>query len=625
MKLMRWVLVLFTLWLALQAGVPVTVKAAPFAYITNVDSNTVSVIDTATNAVTATVPVGASPAGVAVHPAGTRVYVTNFESSTVSVIDTGTNTVLTTVPVGVYPFGVAVHPAGTRVYVANGAGFSLSVVDASTNTVVATVPLPDAGPFGLAVHPDGTRVYVADVAWNRVLALDTGTNTIVATIPVGAGPTGVVVHPNGTRVYVANYSDNTVSVIATASNTVVATVPVGSGPGGIAVHPAGTRVYVANDIGSLSVLDTATNTVIATVPVETPQGVAVHPDGTRVYVANYYANTVSVVATASNTIIATVPVGSGPVAFGQFIGPDLRDSVGTFRPTDGAFYLDYNANGAWDGCSVDRCLSVGLSGDVALVGDWNGSGTAKVGTFRPADGAFYLDYNGNGQWDGCGVDRCLSIGLNGDIPLVGDWNGSGTAKVGTFRPSDGAFYLDYNGNGVWDGCDIDRCLQIGLNGDVPLVGDWNGSGTAKVGTFRPTDGAFYLDYNGNGVWDGCGTDRCLGIGLNGDIPLVGDWNGSGTAKVGTFRPTDGAFYLDYNGNGQWDGCGVDRCLSIGLTGDIPFVGDWNGSGTAKVGTFRPTDGAFYLDYNGNGQWDGCGVDRCLSMGLNGDIPLVGKW
>ena len=49
--------------------------AAPFAYITNAVSNTVSVIDTATNNVTATVPVGIEPTGVAVSPDGTKVYV----------------------------------------------------------------------------------------------------------------------------------------------------------------------------------------------------------------------------------------------------------------------------------------------------------------------------------------------------------------------------------------------------------------------------------------------------------------------------------------------------------------------------------------------------------------------
>ena len=185
----------------------------------------------------------------------------------------------------------------------------------------------------------------------------------------------------------------------------------------------------------------------------------------------------------------------------------------------------------------------------------------KLATFRPADGTFYLDYNGSGTWEGCGADRCLSIGMNGDIPLVGDWNGSGTDKVGAFRPSDGTFYLDYNGSGTWDGCGTDRCLSIGMNGDIPLVGDWNGSGTDKVGAFRPSDGTFYLDYNGNGVWDGCGTDRCLQIGMNGDIPLVGDWNASGTSKVGAFRPSDGTFYLDYNGSGTWEGCGTDRCLA----------------------------------------------------------------
>jgi len=107
--------------------------------------------------------------------------------------------------------------------------------------------------------------------------------------------------------------------------------------------------------------------------------------------------------------------------------------------------------------------------------------------------------------------------------------------------------------------------------------------------------------------------------------VVGDWSGTGSSKGGTFRPSDGTFYLDYNGNGQWDGCGTDRCLQIGMSGDVPLVGDWNGTGTSKVGVFRPSDGTFYLDYNGNGQWDGCGTDRCLQIGVSGDTPLVGKW
>src|ERR1700754_3796257 len=86
---------------------------APFAYITNFHNDSVSVIDTATNTVIATVAVGASPFGVAVAPDGSRVYVANWLGNTVSVIDTATNAVIATVAVGNNPRGVAVHPDGS--------------------------------------------------------------------------------------------------------------------------------------------------------------------------------------------------------------------------------------------------------------------------------------------------------------------------------------------------------------------------------------------------------------------------------------------------------------------------------------------------------------------------------
>jgi YVTN family beta-propeller protein len=80
-------------------------EAAPFLYVANYDSNNVSVIDTATNTVVATVPVGNAPTAVAVTPDGTKAYVTNYGSASVSVIKTATvafdpaNTMVKTVPV----------------------------------------------------------------------------------------------------------------------------------------------------------------------------------------------------------------------------------------------------------------------------------------------------------------------------------------------------------------------------------------------------------------------------------------------------------------------------------------------------------------------------------------------
>src|SRR5579864_9703688 len=69
-------------------------QAQQFAYVTNSGSSSVSVVDTATNTVKATIGVGARPIGVAFTPDGSRVYVANSQSNSVSVINTATNTVI---------------------------------------------------------------------------------------------------------------------------------------------------------------------------------------------------------------------------------------------------------------------------------------------------------------------------------------------------------------------------------------------------------------------------------------------------------------------------------------------------------------------------------------------------
>ena len=55
-------------WLG-AALLTVPAQAQPFAYVTNDDSDTVSVIDTATNTVVETIPVGVRPVAVALTPA----------------------------------------------------------------------------------------------------------------------------------------------------------------------------------------------------------------------------------------------------------------------------------------------------------------------------------------------------------------------------------------------------------------------------------------------------------------------------------------------------------------------------------------------------------------------------
>ncbi len=57
-----------------------------------------------------------------------------------------------------------------------------------------------------------------------------------------------------------------------------------------------------------------------------------------------------------------------------------------------------------------------------------------------------------------------------------------------------------------------------------------------------------------------------------------------------------------------------------------MAGDWDASGISKIGLFRPATGEWFLDMNGNGQWDGTNVDKYISgFGQAGDLPVVGKW
>ena len=183
----------------------------------------------------------------------------------------------------------------------------------------------------------------------------------------------------------------------------------------------------------------------------------------------------------------------------------------------------------------------------------------KLGTFGPTNvgifrfGFFWLlDVDGNQAFN-MPPDQAFPFGgIAGDIPITGDWNGDGHTKVGIYRPGNGLFILDSNGNGVFDSGDAVYNLGVGTQpADLPVVGDWNGDGRTKVGLFR--QGFFWiLDYNGDGVFEQ-GTDKTYAFGgVAGDVPVVGDWTGTGTSKIGLVRY--GYFWiLDANGNGTFDG------------------------------------------------------------------------
>ncbi|MFF4656266.1 IPT/TIG domain-containing protein [Streptomyces sp. NPDC001381] len=255
-----------------------------------------------------TIPVGAAPHSVVMRPDGLRAYVTDSGADTLSVIDTAADAVVATIGVGSGPWSVAVTPNGLRLYVTRPGSGTVGIVSTVTDTLVGSVGGLTA-PRGLAVTPDGARVYVANSGANTVSVISTATNTVTNTIPVGSGPQVVALRPDGLRAYVSNSVAGTVSVIDTVGNNVVATVTGFSTPLGLAVTPDGTRVYVANSgARKVSVISTGTNTVTDTVSVAAnPHYLAASPDGTLVYASLTGAGSLTVINPSSNSVSGTIP------------------------------------------------------------------------------------------------------------------------------------------------------------------------------------------------------------------------------------------------------------------------------------------------------------------------------
>jgi hypothetical protein len=200
-----------------------------------------------------------------------------------------------------------------------------------------------------------------------------------------------------------------------------------------------------------------------------------------------------------------------------------------------------------------------------------------------------------------------------DLPIVGDWTGTGMKRIGIFR--NGTWILDIDGDGVIDSSD--KTVSFGQAGDIPVVGDWRGTGQIALGLFR--HGTFILDLSGHlsGVATGL-SDATFTFGQAGDIPIVSDWNGSGTAKVGVFL--NGVWLVDYTGGRVVSG--LNRSYVYGEAGDIPVVGDWDSSGNPpKIGVYR--GGLWILDYDGDNVLTVPGLNEmAVGFGLTGYTPLV---
>jgi YVTN family beta-propeller protein len=302
---------------------------ARYAYTGNYDTDSVSVIDTATNRVVGSpISVGDQPSTMAITPNGKTLYVGaegDENGNNLTIVSTQSNQAVGTIPLTYegtdHPAAtIAISPDGKTAYVVSYEVEGILVVDLQTNQVVGPVIPVGGDPWGVAFSPDGSVAYATDLEEDKVEVINTATRDAFAAIPVGEDPRNVVFSPDGKTAYVVNEASDDVSVIDTATRQVLGDpIPVGEEPWGIALTPNGSRLYVSN-LGedSVSVIDTATRQLLGD-PIPTgaaPYELVATPDGRFIYVADYEGGTageggVTVISTQTNQA-SDIDVAGGP-------------------------------------------------------------------------------------------------------------------------------------------------------------------------------------------------------------------------------------------------------------------------------------------------------------------------
>jgi PQQ-dependent dehydrogenase (methanol/ethanol family) len=333
----------------LRLGPSRTSAASEFrVYVSNEDSNSVSVIDPVAQRVLATVPVGKRPRGLKLAADGQALYVAlsgspkagpasnpaglaapERSADGVGIVDLATGRLTRVLASGPDPESFDLTPDGRSLYAANEESAVVSRVELAAGKVTSVIAVGKE-PEGVAVRPDGKVVYVTSEQDNSVSVIDATSQHVLRTIAVGRRPRSVLFTRDGAKAFVSNELGASVSVLDAAQHRLIGEIAIGNEgtsalgakPMGLALSPDGRWLYVSTGRGgTVCIIDVAqqrVSRVLAQVGIR-PWGIAVSPDGKQLYAANGPSNDVSVIDLESGRLTARIAVGSSP--WGAVIGP----------------------------------------------------------------------------------------------------------------------------------------------------------------------------------------------------------------------------------------------------------------------------------------------------------------
>jgi YVTN family beta-propeller protein len=195
----------------------------------------VRVMDLSTGKLGEPILVGGGPERIALTPKGNRAYVANLHSGTVSVVDFDRKAAIATIPTGYsQTFNVKVSRRGDRVFVGNVSGNRVVVIDTSTNRIIKSFAT-DGGPNGIALSPDEKRLYFTNGRAGSVQYVDTSTWKLSAPVKTDPSPGYIALTPDGKKALFVMPMGSSVKVLDLASMTVTRSIETERGPSVVTV------------------------------------------------------------------------------------------------------------------------------------------------------------------------------------------------------------------------------------------------------------------------------------------------------------------------------------------------------------------------------------------------------
>jgi YVTN family beta-propeller protein len=255
--------------------------------------------------------------------------------SHVTVINTATNTVQATIPVGGLPSTPAYDPADGYIYVPNTNSNNVTIINGSADTAVGSISVTLLN-APLVVEDYLTESPVYDPITHSVYQPDTGNVTLtqiqgssfVRNFTVGPGPQTPAVDPLNGNLWVpiaftslaTGSLNDTISIVNVTSNTVT-NITVGESPETPVYDPANNEMYVAclaphSNYGEVTAVNATTGNVVATITVGvSPVVPAFDSTNDELYVPDSVSNNVSVIG--AGPVTQTSPPGTYPVTFAE--------------------------------------------------------------------------------------------------------------------------------------------------------------------------------------------------------------------------------------------------------------------------------------------------------------------